>query len=52
MTQEEFLRPKKLQFSGSSDILFENLKYNPRGELGLVKENLSLMNKKMRQRFK
>ena len=46
MTQEEFLRPKNLQFNGSSDMLFENLKYNPRGELGLMKENLSLMNKK------
>jgi hypothetical protein len=46
MTQEEFLRPKKLMFNSSSDMLFNNLRYNPRGEIGLMKENLSLMNKK------
>ena len=46
MTQEEFLRPRNLQFNGSSDMLFENLKYNPRGQIDLMKENLSLMNKK------
>ena len=46
MTQEEFLRPKKMMFNSSSDMLFNNLRYNPRGEIGLMKENLSLMNKK------
>ena len=46
MTTEEFLRPKNLMFNSSSDMLFENLKYNPIGEIGLMKENLSLMNKK------
>ena len=46
MTQEEFLRPKKLMFNSSSDMLFNNLRYNARGEIGLMKENLSLMNKK------
>ena len=46
MTQEEFLKPKKLMFNSSSDMLFNNLRYNARGEIGLMKENLSLMNKK------
>ena len=46
MTQEEFLRPKNLVFNSSSDMLYDNLRYNPRGEIGLMKENLSLMNKK------
>ena len=46
MATEEFLRPKNLMFNSSSDMLFENLKYNPIGEIGLMKENLSLMNKK------
>jgi hypothetical protein len=46
MTQEEFLRPRNLMFNGSSDMLLENLKYNARGEIDLMKENLSLMNKK------
>ena len=46
MTQEEFLRPKNLVFNSSSDMLYNNLKYNQRGEIGLMKENLSLMNKK------
>ena len=46
MTQEEFLRPKNLVFNSSSDMLYDNLRYNQRGEIGLMKENLSLMNKK------
>ena len=46
MTQEEFLRPRNLMFNGSSDMLLENLKYNARDEIDLMKENLSLMNKK------
>ena len=46
ITQEEFLRPKNLMFNSSNDMLYNNLRYNPRGEIGLMKENLSLMNKK------
>ena len=46
MTQEEFLRPKNLMFNSSSDMLYNNLKFNEQGEIGLMKENLSLMNKK------
>ena len=46
MTQEEFLRKRNLMFNGSSDMLFDNLRYNPRGEIGLMKDNLTLMNKK------
>ena len=46
ITQEEFLRPKNLMFNSCSDMLYNNLRYNPRGEIGLMKENLSLMNKK------
>ena len=46
MTQDEFLRKRNLMFNGSSDMLFDNLRYNPRGEIDLMKENLTLMNKK------
>ena len=46
MTQEEFLRPKNLMFNSSSDMLYNNLRYNQPGEIRLMKEDLSLMNKK------
>ena len=46
MTQEEFLRQKNLTFNSASNMLYTNLRYNPLGEIGLMKENLSLMNKK------
>ena len=39
MTQEDFLHTKKLVFNSSSDMLYNNpFKYNPRGELSLLKE--------------
>ena len=47
MTQQEFLKPKKLVFNSSSDMLYHNpFKYNQRGELSLLKENVSYQNKK------
>jgi hypothetical protein len=47
MTQQEFLKPKKLVFNSSSDMLYHNpFKFNQRGELSLLKENVSYENKK------
>ena len=47
MTREEFLNPKKLVFNSSSDMLYHNpFRYNPRGELNLMKEKVSYENKK------
>ena len=47
MTKEEFLHPKKLVFNSSSDMLYHNpFRYNPRGELNLMKEKVSYENKK------
>ena len=47
MTREEFLNPKKLVFNSSSDMLYHNpFRYNPRGELNLMKERVSYENKK------
>ena len=47
MTQQEFLKPKKLIFNSSSDMLYHNsFRFNPRGELSLLKENISYQNKK------
>ena len=47
MTQEDFLHTKKLVFNSSSDMLYNNpFKYNPRGELSLLKENILTENKK------
>ena len=41
MTREEFLNPKKLVFNSSSDMLYHNpFRYNPRGELNLMKERI------------
>ena len=47
MIREEFLNPKKLVFNSSSDMLYHNpFRYNPRGELNLMKERVSYENKK------
>ena len=47
MNQEKFLQPRQLVFNSSSDMLYHNpFNYNPRGELNLLKENVSYQNKK------
>ena len=47
ISNEEFLKPKKLVFNSSSDMLFYNpFKFHQRGELSLLKENVLYENKR------